>query len=173
MEKRIVKKYDTFMVSLKEGIKNRAVELNLLNDNEEATSKLLQFIYDFEGIKFDKEDFEKRKRFKNIVPVLERCCAKRSNGEQCSRKRKDDTEFCGTHLKCCPNGTVQIDYSEHIKEPSKQKIEIYAQDIQGIIYYIDSTENVYKMEDILLNKSPPTIIAKYKKIDNKFTITHL
>jgi hypothetical protein len=46
---------------------------------------------------------------------------------------------------------------------STQKIEVWAQDIQGIIYYLDKNMNVYSTEDIVSNKSNPKIIAKYTK----------
>ena len=44
-----------------------------------------------------------------------------------------------------------------------QKVEVWAQDIQGIIYYIDKAGNVYQAEDIIVNKINPKIIAKYIK----------
>jgi hypothetical protein len=46
---------------------------------------------------------------------------------------------------------------------STQKIEVCAQDIQGIIYYIDKNNNVYKAEDVITDKVNPKIIAKYSK----------
>jgi hypothetical protein len=51
-----------------------------------------------------------------------------------------------------------------------QKIEVWAQDIQGIIYYIDKMMNVYQAEDIVSNKQNPKIIAKYVKIGETYTI---
>ena len=44
-----------------------------------------------------------------------------------------------------------------------EKVEVWAQDIAGIIYYIDSASNVYDTEDIALNKTNPKVIAKYEK----------
>jgi hypothetical protein len=51
-----------------------------------------------------------------------------------------------------------------------QKIEVWAQDIQGIVYYIDKTNNVYQAEDILSNKINPKIIAKYLKTGEHYSI---
>jgi hypothetical protein len=51
-----------------------------------------------------------------------------------------------------------------------QKIEVWAQDIQGIIYYIDKMMNVYQAEDIVSNKPNPKIIAKYVKVGETYTI---
>ena len=51
-----------------------------------------------------------------------------------------------------------------------QKVEVYAQDIQGIVYYIDKNNNVYQAEDITMNKVNPKIIAKYLKIGEVYSI---
>jgi hypothetical protein len=51
-----------------------------------------------------------------------------------------------------------------------QKIEVWAQDIQGIVYYIDKTNNVYQAEDVVINKVNPKIIAKYVKNGEHYSI---
>ena len=54
------------------------------------------------------------------------------------------------------------------------KMEVSAEDIHGIIYYIDSFNNVYHTEDILEGKDNPRIIAKaIRHTDNTFTIPAL
>jgi hypothetical protein len=53
---------------------------------------------------------------------------------------------------------------------SNKKVEVWAQDIQGILYYIDDKSNVYQAEDILSNKLNPKIIAKYKKENEIYSI---
>ena len=59
---------------------------------------IIRFIYDYDTLKMDPEDFTKRKRVKNHVPLYERCCALKSNGKQCTRRKKDNEEFCwNTH----------------------------------------------------------------------------
>jgi len=40
-------------------------------------------------------------------------------------------------------------------------MEVQIQEIKGILYYIDTSNNVYKTEDILCNSKNPRIIAKY------------
>jgi hypothetical protein len=54
---------------------------------------------------------------------------------------------------------------ENLAEPSTPKnvkVDIWAQDIRGIIYYIDKTGNVYDTEDIMkIDKYPKRVIAKY------------
>ena len=41
-------------------------------------------------------------------------------------------------------------------------MEVRLQDINGILYYIDKFNNIYKTDDIIENKVNPSIIAKYK-----------
>lgn len=166
MERRINKKIENYILEFKDSIKQKANELGLTTD---ATSnQLIQYIYDYERLVLGKEDFIKRKRVKNIVHLSDRCCAKRASGEQCTRRRKDqNSEYCGTHLKGTPHGICDIE--EEVK-PQGQKIEVWAQDIQGIIYYLDKNYNVYQVEDIIQNKINPKIIAKYVKIGETYMI---
>jgi hypothetical protein len=166
MERRINKKIENYISDFKEHIKEKADELGLIN--EEGYTHLIQYIYDYERLTLAKEDFTKRKRIKNSVHLADRCCAKRANGEQCTRRRKDDTtEYCGTHLKGTPHGIC--DANDDAK-PQGKKVEVWAQDIQGIIYYIDNMHNVYQVEDILQNKINPKVIAKYIKTGETYSI---
>jgi hypothetical protein len=111
----------------------------------------------------------KRKRVKNMVPTYERCCAKRANGEQCTRRKKDEFQYCGTHSKGTPHGIISD------KEPinTTTKIEVSAIDIKGIVYYLDQNSNVYDTEDIISNQKNPRIIAKYEKIGEEYSIPEL
>ena len=165
MERRLNKKIDTYIIDFKYKILEKATEMGL--SKNEQNNKLIQFIYDYERLTLDKDDFQKRKRNKNIVPFFDRCCAKRANNEQCTRRKKNESEYCGTHMKGTPNGV--IDLHEETK-PTTQKVDVWAQDIQGIVYYIDKSGNVYQAEDVVLNKVNPTIIAKYVKNGDVFSI---
>ena len=166
MERRLNKKAETYITSFKDGIREKATQMGMTKN--EQVSQLIQYIYDYERLTFNKEDFQKRKRVKNFVPVFDRCCAKRATNEQCTRRKKDGCEYCGTHLKGTPHGIV-----DNQAEPKNttQKIEVFAQDIQGIIYYIDKNNNVYQAEDIISNKINPKIIAKSEPVlrDADFT----
>ena len=51
-----------------------------------------------------------------------------------------------------------------------KKIEVWVEEIQGINYYIDSDNNVYRAEDIVENKPAPAVIAKWK-LDDKGAYT--
>lgn len=164
MERRVNKKIESYITSFKDSIRDKAGNLGFKN---EQTNALLQYIYDYERLSLVKDDFMKRKRVKNIVPFFDRCCAKRANGEQCTRRKKEECGYCGTHMKGTPHGIVD-DQEEN--KPLTQKIEVWAQDIQGIIYYIDKTGNVYQAEDIISNKVNPKIIAKYVKNGEQINI---
>jgi hypothetical protein len=164
MERRINKKFDTYITSFKDNIRDKATSLGLKN---EQMNSLLQYIYDYERLSLVKDDFMKRKRVKNVVPFFDRCCAKRASGEQCTRRKKEECGYCGTHMKGTPHGIVD---DQDDNKQQTQKIEVWAQDIQGIIYYIDKTGNVYQAEDILSNKINPKIIAKYTKNGDQINI---
>ena len=142
--------------------------MGLSNTNDDKLSKLVKYIYDYERLSLSKEDFMKRKRVKNPVNLSDRCCAKRANGEQCTRRRRDETtEYCGTHLKGTPHGIC--DASEEPKQLGQQ-IEVFTQEIQGIIYYIDKSQNVYQAEDIIQGKKNAKIIAKYIRVGESYVI---
>ena len=129
----------------------------------------MNFIYQYNNFEITKEDFMKRKRVKNMVPVYERCCAKRANGQQCTRRKKDDSQYCGTHSKGTPHGVM----NENETVSNVTKVEVSAIDIKGIVYYLDNDGNVYDTEDIIANKKNPRIIAKYEKNGDEYSIPSL
>ena len=165
MERRLNKKAECYLTSFKDSIREKTVELGL--SNEVPIIAILQYIYDYDRLSFDKEDFQKRKRVKNCVPFFDRCCAKRANSEQCTRRKKESCDYCGTHIKGTPHGIVDANTEVKI---STQKVEVWAQDIKGIVYYIDKSANVYQAEDIMLNKINPKIIARYVKSGDVYNI---
>ena len=164
MEKRMNKKVDAYVTAFKDSIRDKSQVLGIKN---EQMNLLLNYIYDYDRLSFTKEDFAKRKRVKNVVPFFERCCAKRANDEQCTRRKKDGFDFCGTHSKNTPYGSIE---SDNEASEIKQKVEVWAQDIKGIIYYIDKNCNVYQPEDIITNKINPNVIAKYLKEGDEYSI---
>jgi len=164
MERRLNKKLETYISKFKNDIRDKTAGLGIV---PEQANQLLQFVYDYERVSVSKEDFAKRKRVKNVVPFFDRCCAKRASGEQCTRRKKTDGEYCGTHMKGTPHGMVD---NQEETTPSSQKIEVWAEDIQGIIYYIDKNNNVYQAEDIVGNQQNPKVIAKYVKTGEVYSI---
>jgi len=166
MERRLNKKAETYISTFKDNIKEKASQLGLLKDLPQGNA-LVQYIYDYERLTFDKEDFQKRKRVKHFVPHFDRCIAKRASCEQCTRRKKEGHEYCGTHIKGTPHGVVD---SQNETKVTTQKVEVWVQEIQGIVYYIDKNNNVYQAEDIMLNKTNPKIIAKYVKSGENYSI---
>lgn len=166
MEKRVNQTIETYLIKFKDDVKEKLNSINF--DDQSKTAELLEYIYDYDRLCVSRDDFVKRKRIKNSIPSLNRCNAKRANGEQCTRRRKADDEFCGTHSKGTPHGLIQDISVENID----QKMEVIAEEIQGIVYYIDKFNNVYKTEDILANKQNPQIIAKAQKNGGVYSITY-
>jgi len=180
MERKINKKIDEAFTNYKQDIKTGIVgAITAINCKIDETPgllmssmkqtiqselmNLLQELYDQPVLKLDKTDFQKRKRVKNVVPLHDRCIACRANGEQCTRRRKGDSEYCGTHIKGTPHGIISKEKQDNEPKAMIKKISVWAQDIKGIIYYIDDNSNVYETSAILQGTDNPKIIAKYQK----------
>lgn len=175
MERRVNQKVDNFSREIKKKIKGQVVDaINSINEKiqDESTKKdinlvlsdMMQNIYDMPTLTLNTEDFAKRKRAKNVVPFYDRCRANRANNEQCTRRKREGSMFCGTHCKGTPHGVVNLDNKE---ENNARQIQVWAQEIGGILYYIDDSKNIYEAEDIMKSKSNPKIIAKYVKTTNE------
>jgi hypothetical protein len=158
MEKHLNKRIETYVTTFKDKIKEKITSLDIADNSK--LNEFLEFVYDYERLIVGKEDMNKRKRVKNSIPNMNRCCAKRASGEQCTRRRKENCEFCGTHSKGTPHGLVVTSADQ--QQPA-QRMDVFAEEIGGIVYYIDSVKNVYRTEDILEGKTDPKIIAQYVK----------
>jgi len=177
MERRVNKRIEDYIIAFKNDVAKKLQQMvNTLEVTDVFTKDELMravdntklqcnsmagFVYNYEKLRLGKDDFMKRKRIKSVVPIYERCSAKRANGEQCTRRKKDGETYCGTHIKGTPHSIV--DEVECETPTTKNvKVDIWAQDIKGIIYYIDKAGNVYDTEDIMkIDKYPKRIIAKY------------
>ena len=168
MERRLNKKISDYIHGFKTDVADKIQSIKN-NPTHADMSNLLTYVYEYNNFELNKDDFMKRKRVKSMVPVYERCCAKRANGEQCTRRKQDDGEFCGTHSKGTPHGMISD------KEPKNitKKVEVNAIDIKGIVYYLDNNNNVYDTEDIISNNNNPRIIAKYIKNGDEYSIPDL
>jgi hypothetical protein len=165
MDKRVNKLITTYITDFKDAIRAKITELDF--EDKTKINDLLEHIYDYERLVLSKDDLNKRKRIKNAIPSTNRCNAYRSNFEQCTRRRKDNCEYCGTHSKGTPHGIINMN---PVNENVLQKLEVIAEDIGGIVYFVDKYNNVYKTEDVLAEKENPQIIAKYVKKNGKITI---
>jgi hypothetical protein len=182
MERRIGTKIESYIIEFKDAISSKIRELGTGSTDstnpanaalENVCKQLTSFVYEYEKLKLVKEDFMKRKRVKNMVPIQQRCLAKRANGEQCTRKKKEGCDYCGTHTKGAPCSIMDQDQSDTPK-PNQESINIWVQNIKGIEYFIDGSHNVYKHEDVINNSTNPRIIAKYAKNESgAFSISFL
>ena len=167
MEQKIKQRLKDYFIKYKEDIKGwiNDNDIEIKNKNgEPCINTFLEFIYDYPHIEISKHDFQKRTRAKNNIPTYERCCALRLNGERCTRKKKNN-EFCGTHIKGIPYGSIQ-----EKQQNADIKIDVWIEEINGIYQYIDAKGNVYSTEDITENIHNPRIICKYKKENGNYYI---
>jgi hypothetical protein len=159
MEKKIISKIDAYVLTFKNDVRAKAHELDIITNPQ--VSQLLQYMYDYHRLILKKDDFAKKKRNKISIEPQQRCIAKRSNGEQCTRKKKNNLEFCGTHAKGIPHGICETVYENNDAEDAINEIEVRSQEINGIMYFIDLNSNVYQTEDVLLEVKNPKIIGTY------------
>ena len=104
---------------------------------------------------------KKKKSNRRILPKNERCLGRKNDLTQCTRKRKDGHEFCGSHIKNLPNGKVGDDGAcfnkKKGKRGRKRKNLLDNQDetgilttkkyINGSIYLVDSNNVVYTFKN--------------------------
>ena len=172
MENRINSLIADWSVSFKDNIIKELNSYDKSRPLEQHVQQFVSYLYDYEKLKLKKEHFQKRKRARNVVPFHERCIACRAKGDQCTRSKKDDNDFCGTHMKGTPHGVITQNGEKPV--PKDKKLTIHAEEIKGIMYFIDNECNVYSTEDVQANKTNPKIIAKYsKKTDGEITIPEL
>ena len=43
-------------------------------------------------------------------------------------------------------------------------MDVIAKEMEGIVYYVDDFQNVYRTEDILNEKENPQVVAKYEQL---------
>jgi hypothetical protein len=188
MEKQLSNKVENYVATFKCNVKDKIMEILSPSPNEfsEKRNMITQYVLDYEPFSFEKEDFQKtkRKKQKNTLPSDERCCSKRADQEQCSRKKRPGFDYCGTHLKTkmktntntntnTESTSSTIEDNTHTignTESKSHKVEVIAHDIQGIVYFLDKEGNVYKTEDIMSNKPNPEIIANYSIKDNQYIL---
>lgn len=95
------------------------------------------------------------------------CNARRADGEQCTRRiqckngtNTQGLKFCGTHSKGVPYGEIE----NQVVQPVFRRSYVYVENINGIGYYVDDKDNIYKSEDVYRNTNDPQIIATRIKL---------
>jgi len=156
----VSKKLDAYLHSLKLAINSHLGDYkkrNGMNNIDSYHADLMDLVTYYDKFTVCGDDLVKRKRVKNSVPLFDRCIAKRANGEQCTRRKKEGEGYCGTHIKGRPHGSVNETAENMV---TNKKVEVWVQEIKGIVYYVDADKNVYDPEDILVNKVNPRVIMK-------------
>ena len=165
MDRKLNKRIAEYIGDFKKQIKEKVVQLRF--DDVSKVQDLMSFIFEYDRLVLSKEDVSKRKRVKNSIPNNNRCQAKRASGEQCTRKQKDGFVYCGTHIKGVPHGVMNSSSEE---EGQLINSEVTAEEINGIVYYLDKHGNIFSTEDVLKQKEDPTVIAHYKKVNNEYIV---
>jgi hypothetical protein len=161
MEKKIKERFSECLNTFRADVEKKIEGSDIPEDSKKD---LLEYISSIG--KFDVDNiFLKKKRTHATFPNTLRCISKRSDGEQCSRRKREGCEYCGTHSKGSPYGTFNTDVVTSVT-----KMEVWAQEIGGIHYYLDNGNNVYNTEDIINNKLNPRVIAKYEKNGDIYSI---
>lgn len=171
MDQKLNKIITEYITEFKQNVKKKAIECQFVE--KDKIESLIAYMFEYERLKLSKEDVSKRKRIKNSIPSMNRCHAKRANGEQCTRKQKKECSFCGTHEKGTPHGVVVIggDQDEDGNaKPSIVTTEVFAQEIGGIVYYLDKCDHVFNTEDVMNTAENPRVIAKYTYVDETYHI---
>ena len=163
MEKRVNSMIEQYIQTFKQDVCNKVNEIQFDNSSQQA--ELLGFIYDYDRLCMGKEDFVKRKRIKNAIPTSNRCTAKRANGEQCTRRRKDSLEFCGKHNKNLKFGRIddKTKYSDNNEFLKTKEIKI-----DGKNYLINDKNIVFNYD-----MNNPMIIGKLDSEGKIITIDQM
>lgn len=90
------------------------------------------------------------------ININSRCIAICSDNTQCTRVKKRGCLLCGNHAK---NDTSRVSV-----------IDVWVEEINGIVYYLDKNGNVYDTESVLENRPNPFIIGKYSGIKPNISI---
>jgi hypothetical protein len=152
MDKRMNVLLENYLIQFKNHIKQKATELGF--SEKSKVNDLLEYVYEYERLTFSKDDFIKRKRVQNTIPEDSRCVANKSCNERCTRRRKEGSEYCGTHHKHTSTKGQEL----------VKKMDVIAKEMEGIVYYVDEFQNVYRTEDILNEKENPQVVAKYEQL---------
>jgi len=158
MENRINKKVTDYIQSFKKEVCSK-----INNDDFENKNDLIKYIYDYNNFKLVAEDINKRQRNKTTICSSERCQAKRSIGEQCSRRRRVGYNFCGTHEKGQPHGVMDEELNNEDKTDiipfdnlnKDIKVDVYTEEHQGVIYFKDINNQYYNTDDVMMEKKNP------------------
>jgi hypothetical protein len=166
MEKKLNAKLTQWTAQFKKDIATHIID-SLGCSHEDELTDVVQYIYNYPNLNFTKEDLQKRTRVKNTVPFHDRCRALRANEDQCTRRKRAGSKFCGTHIKGTPHGEI-TDKPDNVE--SFKKVQVWAEEISGIIRHLDKNGNIYDPQDIYQGSKNPKVIAKYTTSNGVYQI---
>lgn len=76
MKRRLNKKVESYITCFKNCIREKATQLGLNSDIK--STQLLQYVYDYDRLSFNKEDFSEEKTCKEFCPDLRQMLCKTS-----------------------------------------------------------------------------------------------
>ena len=175
-----IKTAQQYFSQFKEDVQKKTSQL-CFQQEKQKIQELLEYIYEYppylnESNSQQTNPQPPKKRDKPPVTQENRCMAKLSNGGQCSRQRLKEGRLCGSHNKVQPYGLVSISLNTLAKIQAQEQMlshEVFAVEIQGLVYYIDHGGNVFRTEDVLNDVPNPSIIAKYIKTETGYSIPSL
>lgn len=166
MDRKLNKVIADYIGDFKKNVKEKSLELKF--NESQKIHELVEYVFNYDRLVLSKEDVSKRKRVKNTIPNTNRCHAKRANCEQCTRKQKEGHTFCGTHVKGTPHGVINSNNQEN--NETYVVGEVVAEDIDGIVYYLDKAGNVFSTEDVLKGTPNPKVIGQYTLVNGSYCI---
>ncbi len=119
---------------------------------------------------------QKKKTNKRNLPSEERCLGRKMDFSQCTRKRKDGTEFCGSHIKNRPNGKIGDDGSCFHRKKGKRgrkrkniNSNVGEHEILTTKIYIGNDLYLKDKHNIIYtyNQDYPVILGKYDEEHKK------
>ena len=143
-------------------IVDKLCHLKMLDREEDMIDNCIPNITYFMELANEIIQKKKKKNNRRVLPPNEQCLGRKSNFVQCTRKRKDNTQFCGSHMKNLPNGYIG-DNGECFKREKKKRgrksktvIENIGEDkiltkkeyINGKLYLVDNMNIVYHFMSI-------------------------
>ena len=156
-----------YVENFKNVVRTKIFSFDNADMSNSAKNALLKIVYDYDVLAITKETVAKKKRLQTKVPLSKRCIALCAGNRQCSRKKNEGIQVCGTHVKGTPHGVIEN--HDELNSTNTKLVQTWMQCIMGIDCYIDEDNNVYMTEDILNNVNDPRVYAKYVKNGEEYS----
>lgn len=134
--------------------KLKDILIEIATDNSLNKDKLLNKYIVGDNMSINLDILQKRKRKKNKQLALnELCMARKADNAQCTRRRKDDSEYCGKHCNNLKFGRID---DEDKYSNNEDFIKCSPEEISGKEYLVDNNTNIVYSYDF----ENPKIVGK-------------